>query len=44
MGSVSAKSDGCAAQATITLIEKHLWNVGEPELYDLGLILEKDGK
>ena len=44
MGEASAASDGCAAQATVALSEKHLWNVGEPELYDLELTLEKDGK
>ena len=44
MGEASAASDGCAAQVTIHLKEKHLWNVGEPELYDLELSLEKDGE
>ena len=44
MGEASAASDGCAAQATVILSEKHLWNVGEPVLYDLELTLEKDGK
>ena len=44
MGEASAASDGCATQATVILSEKHLWNVGEPELYDLELTLEKDGK
>ena len=43
MGEASAAGDGCAAQLTITLGEKHLWNVGEPELYDLKITLEKDG-
>ena len=43
MGEASANSDGCAAQVTIALAQKHLWNVGEPELYDLELTLEKDG-
>ncbi len=44
MGSASAKSDGCTAQLTIALEEKHLWNVGEPKLYDLELEIEKDGE
>ncbi len=39
MGEASALSDGCAAEVTIALREKHLWNVGEPELYDLTLEL-----
>ena len=44
MGKASAQSDGCAAEVTIALCEKHLWNVGEPELYDLKLALCKDGE
>ena len=44
MGEASAASDGCAAEVAIPLYEKHLWNVGEPELYDLRLALEKDGE
>ncbi len=44
MGRAQAKSDGCTAELTIDLKEKYLWNVGEPELYDLTLELEKDGE
>lgn len=44
MGEASAASDGCTAEVTIPLYEKHLWNVGEPELYDLRLELEKEGE
>ena len=44
MGCASAASDGCAAQVTIALSEKHLWNVGEPELYDLVLELAENGE
>jgi beta-galactosidase/beta-glucuronidase len=43
MGSAQAVSNGCAAQVTIALDEKHLWNVGDPKLYDLTLETEKQG-
>ena len=43
MGSAQAMSNGCAAQVTIVLDEKHLWNVGDPKLYDLTLETEKQG-
>ena len=43
MGSAQAMSNGCAAQVTIALDEKHLWNVGDPKLYDLTLETEKQG-
>ena len=43
MGSAQAMSNGCAAQVTIALDEKYLWNVGDPKLYDLTLETEKQG-
>ncbi len=39
MGEASALSDGHAAEVTVALAQKHLWNVGEPKLYDLTLEL-----
>lgn len=39
MGCAEAFSDGCVADVTLPLTEKHLWNVGEPNLYDLKLTL-----
>ena len=43
MGEGSAKASGGVAELVLPLAEKHLWNVGEPKLYDLALTLEKDG-
>ncbi len=44
MACVRAQTDGKAAGVLLSLAEKHLWNVGEPALYDLTLTLERDGR
>lgn len=44
MGSANIRTDGMQAEITLPLAEKHLWNVGEPNLYDLALSLESDGR
>lgn len=41
MGEASTLSDGNTAEVTLALAEKHLWNVGEPKLYDLVLELTR---
>ncbi|MBQ2833905.1 MAG: beta-galactosidase, partial [Clostridia bacterium] len=35
MGEARAKSSGSVAELVLPLSEKHLWNVGDPKLYDL---------
>lgn len=43
-GSVCASGRCGIIRAALPLTEEHLWNVGEPNLYDLKLTLEKDGE
>ncbi len=40
VGKTSVKVDGANANLTINLTEKHIWMVGEPNLYDLVYTLE----
>ena len=44
MGEASAKSSGSVAELVLPLSEKHLWNVGDPKLYDLELDLVCGGE
>jgi len=41
---VSAEADGNHVKLLLLVENVYLWNVGEPNLYDLKLTLEKDGK
>ena len=41
---VETDADGKTARLLLLLEDAHLWNVGEPNLYDLLLTLKKDGK
>ena len=43
-GEVEVNVDGANARALLLVEHAHLWNVGEPNLYDLKLTLKKDGK
>lgn len=43
-GSARAELAGPTVRLELAVSEKHLWNVGEPNLYDLALSLEQDGK
>ena len=43
MGEMQARTSGGVAELVLPLAEKHLWNVGEPRLYDLTLELVRDG-
>ncbi len=43
-GALSAEAAGQAVRAELALSQKHLWNVGEPNLYDISLRLVKDGR
>lgn len=43
-GSAFAMADGTHCRLTLSLKEKHLWNAGEPNLYDLTLTLRKQGQ
>ncbi|MBR2941872.1 MAG: beta-galactosidase [Clostridia bacterium] len=43
-GSAFAMADGSHCRMTLSVKEKHLWNVGEPNLYDLTLTLRKRGQ
>lgn len=43
-GSAEVKVSGNSAILTVSLSEKHLWEIGNGRLYDLTLTLEKDGK
>ncbi|MEW6235980.1 MAG: sugar-binding domain-containing protein [Candidatus Omnitrophota bacterium] len=44
VGKASAAADWRNNRLTLDLSEKHLWSVKTPNLYDLTLTLEKDGK
>ena len=45
MGSASASVVNGNASLKLTVSEKHLWDIGKPELYDLSLVLENtDGE
>ena len=43
-GEVEVEADGANARALLLVEHAHLWNVGEPNLYDLKLTLKRDGK
>lgn len=43
-GSAFAIADGTHCRLTLSLKEKHLWNAGEPNLYDLTLTLRRRGQ
>ncbi len=43
-GASSAEIAGQRVELNLPVTEKHLWNVGEPNLYDLSLRLVKDGR
>ena len=43
-GEASAKVYGMTSTLTLNLTEKHLWELGKGELYNLELTLEKDGE
>lgn len=43
-GSVTVQADGNHAKLTVIPKDKHLWEPGAPNLYDLRIILAKDGK
>ena len=43
-GSAFAIADGQRCRMTLSVKEKHLWNAGEPSLYDLTLTLRKRGQ
>ena len=43
-GEVEVNADGANARALLLVEHVHLWNVGEPNLYDLKLVLKRDGK
>ncbi len=43
-GKASAEAFGQVVRAELAVSEKHLWNVGEPNLYDISLCLVKDGR
>jgi len=44
MGEASVATDGCTVETIIDLKETHLWDVGDPKLYDLMLELIQDGQ
>ncbi|MBQ3079292.1 MAG: beta-galactosidase [Clostridia bacterium] len=41
---IAQEADGNFVRMQLLIENAHLWNVGEPNLYDLVLTLEKDGK
>lgn len=43
MGCASTVVSGCTSTVTLSLKEKHLWEIGKGRLYDLSVSLEKDG-
>ena len=43
MGYVTATVNGCATTVTLPLKETHLWEIGQGRLYDLSVILRKNG-
>ena len=43
-GSAKALADGRRARLTLAVRDKHLWNAGEPNLYDLQIALTRNGE
>jgi len=43
-GSANAMADGMHCRLTLSVKEKYLWNAGEPNLYDLTLMLRRRGQ
>ncbi len=41
---ISAEADGKFAKMQMLIENVHLWNIGEPNLYDIRFTLEKDGE